>query len=237
MKKIFLFIAPLLFGADVLLAQNNPAVGNDASSNNNSDNHFYCGIRVVPHGSWLENLDDLNNYQDKYKTKTKWGTGVGVGGGYSFSKNIGVAVDVLYSMQGSRYMFRNVEYDQSVNYLNVPIMFVYTTDPAPVLFVGKVGPQLGFLTGAKIDPTFKNSEYNKYVSDNKEQFNDIIIGGVLSGGARCTLSDKLFLDVLLRCGVSFFNAENDTYKYYRAGRGSTHNVTVGIEMGLNYLFE
>lgn len=233
MKKLLLFIAVFSLETNILLAQNNPTGEDKAAIVNVGDNHFYFGIRAIPHVSWLENLDDLNNSQDKYKTEIKWGAGFGVGGGYNFNDNIGISIDVLYSMQGSRYMFRKIEYTQSLNYLNVPVLFVYTTDPAPVLFIGKVGPQVGFLTGAKVDPASPNN--SEGITNNKEQFNDIVIGGVLSGGARCIISDKLFLDILLRCDISFFNAENSSYKYYSSDRADTRNITAGIEIGANYL--
>lgn len=166
-----------------------------------------------------------------FKRKATFGASFGVGAGYNFTNNLGLGLDVLYSIQGQKYEVNGVEFNQKVNYLKIPLMFTYNTNPsAPVVFTAKAGPQLGLRMGAKVT----DSDNNDIIGDAKDMYSSVDFGAVAGAGVRFALTQKLSLDAGIRFDYSFTNAENSDYVHYAPGRANTNNMTAGIELGLRY---
>lgn len=193
---------------------------------------FYGGIRVTPQLSWMLNKTDIDN--SSYKTESRFGVALGLAGGYCFTDHIGAEVNAVYSMEGKKYKISGKEYTQKVDYIKIPLLFVYTTRPSTFMFLGKIGPQLNILSSAKISPAIVNSTT---ISDNKKQFENAVFGAAASAGVRYAIMDNLWLDASIRYDLSFTNVENKNYEHYPAGRSDTHNMTTGLEIGFNYLFK
>ncbi len=130
MKKFFMSVL-LIVGLTVLKS--------------NAQQGFSLSAKAIPQFSFLQNKDDNNN--TNYSTKATFNAGFGLGAEYGFNNHFGVGIDALYSLQGQRYILNNIEYNQKVNYIKVPVYFTYNSDASkPISFIGKIGPQVSFLT-------------------------------------------------------------------------------------------
>jgi opacity protein-like surface antigen len=190
---------------------------------------FSFSVKAAPQMSWLQNQNDNDNSQ--LDIKPLFGSSFGLGAGYNFTPNLGIGLDVLYSMQGSKYEANGAEFKQKVDYVKVPLLFTYTSNPsAMVSFFSKVGPQLSFLTNSKLT----NGDGDKIIEDMNERYEKVTFGGVANAGAQFRLSQNIFLTTGLRFDYDFTNAEDKNYNLYPAGREATHNMTAGLEVGLKY---
>jgi hypothetical protein len=215
MKKVFIFTL-LIAGLSVYKA--------------NAQQGFSLSVKGNPQFSFLQNKDDNNN--SNYSTKATFNAGFGLGGEYGFNKHYGVGIDVLYSLQGQRYILNNIEYNQKVNYIKVPVYFTYNSDASkPISFVGKIGPQVSFLTDANLS----NKNGDKVQINNKDRYNTVTFGGVAEAGAQYKIASQLYLTTLVRFDYDFTNAEDDTFSGYTPGRAKTYNSTIGLEVGVKYM--
>lgn len=197
------------------------------TTNAGAQKGFNLSVKGTPQFTWLQNEDDSDNSQLDRKATFK--TNFGIGAGYHFTKNYGVGLDVLYSLQGQKYEVNGAELTQKLDYLKVPVYFTYNTDPSKkVSFVGKLGPQVSFLTNAKLEGVDGNE------LDNKEVYNDVTVGGMANAGVQFRLSTNLFLQTGLYFDYDFTNAEDEDYVDYNNGRASTHNMGAGVQVGLKY---
>ncbi len=80
------------------------------TTNVNAQKGFNVSVKATPEFSFLLNKDDHDN--NLYSSKATFNTNFGVGAGYNFTKNIGVAIDGLYSMQGQKYKLSGKDYNQ-----------------------------------------------------------------------------------------------------------------------------
>jgi len=196
----------------------------------NAQQGFSLSVKGNPQFSFLQNKDDNNN--SNYSTKATFNAGFGLGGEYGFNNHYGVGIDVLYSLQGQRYVLNNIEFNQKVNYIKVPVYFTYNSDASkPISFVGKIGPQVSFLTDANLS----NKNGDKVQINNKDRYNTVTFGGVAEAGAQYKLASQLYLTTLVRFDYDFTNAEDDTFSGYTPGRAKTYNSTIGLEVGLKYM--
>lgn len=125
------------------------------TKNVNAQKGFNLSVKATPEFSFLLNKDDNDNHL--YNSKATFNTNFGIGAGYNFTEKLGVAIDVLYSMQGQKYKLSGREYDQKVNYIKVPLYFTYNSNPAKLIsFSGKIGPQASFLSTSKL--TYNNGK-------------------------------------------------------------------------------
>jgi len=219
MKKIFL----AAFAFSTLIVANTA----------NAQKGFSVSVKTTPQFSFLENKDDNNN--DNYKQKATFNVNFGIGGGYSFTNKLGVGADVLYSLQGQRYTLNNTgEFNQKNEYIKVPVYFSYNTDPSKkVSFIGKLGPQVSFITNSKLD----DNDGNKVIGDTKNRYKSTTFGAMASAGAQYKLQHNLYLSTAVRFDTDFTNAEDDTYSGYVAGRAKSYNMTAGVEVGLKYMLK
>ncbi|TDO69897.1 outer membrane protein with beta-barrel domain [Flavobacterium chryseum] len=119
--------------------------------------------------------------------------GVNMGGFAEININDRFAIqpEILYSTQGAKfkdfttyvngYQFKN-DINWNLSYINIPVMFKYTADGQSFI---EVGPQIGFLTSAKMST--KLTQYSKTVDqDAKDTFESIDFGLVLGVGYNIT---------------------------------------------------
>lgn len=198
----------------------------------NAQQGFSVSVKGTPQFSFLQNKDDNNN--NSYSRKATFNTNFGLGAGYNFTKYLGVGVDVLYSLQGQKYDLSNVEYKQKINYVKVPVYFTYNSDASKIVsFIGKVGPQVSFLTDAKL--TDNNS--GKTVDDTKDRYKTTTFGGAALAGVQFKVQPELYVTTAARFDYDFTNAEDKNYYSYAQGRAKTYNSTVGLEVGLKYMIK
>lgn len=205
------------------------------------------GVEGTPQMSWLYNQDDMDN--SAYETVNTFNGSFGVSYQYNFNKMLGVGVNGLYSFQGQRYKLNGVERFRNLEYLKIPLMFVYTSDiDADVMFIGKIGPQLGLLMNARLT----DKDNNNIISDHKNAYEDFDIGGVIYAGVGFKLSENFLLDASVRADCGFTDAENKDYKLNVnnpsapvtngngaaiSNRSMTSNATAGITIGIRYLIK
>jgi opacity protein-like surface antigen len=200
-------------------------------TNANAQEGLNFGIRAIPQTTWMLNTDD-NDYAD-YKRETTYGAAFGVGAGYNFTKNMGINLDVLYSLQGQISTTKGVETEQRVNYVKVPLMFTYNTgidSSRKIAFVGKLGPQVGIRTSSK----FLNANGDATIKDANDFYSTVTFGAVAGAGARFALARNFTLDAGVRFDYDFTDAEDKDFALYAKDRAATNNMTLGVELGLNY---
>jgi hypothetical protein len=196
----------------------------------NAQQGFSLSVKATPQFSFLQNKDDQNN--NSYSSKVTFNASFGLGADYGFNNHFGVGIDALYSLQGQRYILNNVEYNQKVNYLKVPVYFTYNSDASKLIsFIGKIGPQVSFVTDANLSD--KNG--NKIQSNTKDRYQTATFGGVAVAGVQYKIASQFYLTTSARFDYDFTNAEDDTFSGYTAGRAKTYNSTIGLEVGLKYM--
>jgi len=150
MKKLFLMAVAALMAITSVKAQN--------------PGEFY--LKPMVGGT-------LTTITDNSQAKMKFGFVGGFDLGYDVSKNFGLTLGALYTMQGAK----NDEGDKvNFDYINVPLLAnVYVTKGLAI----KAGPQIGFMTRAKsedldIKPLCNKVDFSIPVGISYE-FSDFII--------------------------------------------------------------
>ncbi|MEO6638369.1 MAG: outer membrane beta-barrel protein [Ginsengibacter sp.] len=197
----------------------------------NAQKGFSASVKAVPQFSFLQNKDDNKN--SSYDNKATFNASFGIGGAYNFTNKLGLGIDALYSLQGQRYNLGGIELNQKNEYVKVPLYFTYNSNPGnTVSFVGKIGPQVSFITSSKLD----NKDGETVLSDTKDRYKSTTFGGAALAGVQFKLDQNMYLVTAARFDYDFSNAEDDTYQNYPVGRAHTYNMTAGVEVGLKYNF-
>lgn len=195
----------------------------------NAQKGFNVGIQATPQFSKMYNADDADNKAIDYKAT--FGAAFGINGGYNFNKNMGVGVEAAYSIQGQRYELNGTEMTQRINYLKIPVLFTYNTNPtAKVMFTAKAGPQLGIKLTSKLN----DADGNELVDDTNDNFEDLTWGATAGAGVRINLAKNLYAEGGIRLDGAFTNAENEDKPEYDTDRAKTYNMNAGLEFGLKY---
>lgn len=202
---------------------------------------LYIGIEGTPQFSRLFNADD--NRSDDFERFGTFNANFGITSHFGFTEYFGVGANLLYSFQGQRYGWRDMDLSKKLQYVKIPLtvdlrlpMFFYT-------WYLKAGPQFAFLTNAKIDEW----EGGEFVSDQGDAYLNMEFGGVVQIGSEFELSNQLSLDVAVRGDAGFTNAEDEDYSLNihnprdmvfpspgGASRAMTSNMTLGISFGVKY---
>lgn len=201
------------------------------ANNASAQKGLSLSVKATPQFSFLQNSDDKDN--DQLDRKATINTNFGIGAGYNFTDNYGLGVDVLYSLQGQKYEVAGVESTQKLEYVKVPVYFSYTANPLKtVSFYGKIGPQVSFLTNAKLtgDQGIEN------LGDNKDKYESVTFGGMANAGVQFRLAQKFYLQTGLNFDYDFSNAEDKNFAGHVANRSATNNMTAGVQVGLKYQF-
>ena len=193
---------------------------------------LHIGIIGDPTNTWMLNSDDSDDSNHELKPTISAAFGLGIG--YNFGDNMGIEVNALYSLEGQRYEIGGVEFHQKNDYLKIPLMLTYNSDPsASVMFLGKVGPQLGVLVGSKLN----DGDGNELIDDTKDVFAATTIGAAASLGVGFNLSENLQLTTGLKFDYSFTNTDDEDYEFYDNNRATTNNMVGGLEVGLRYVIK
>lgn len=192
---------------------------------------FYAGVQGGSRLSVMFNKTDADKPDADYKSKS--GYAYGVSAGYNFSRHMGIGTEVTYSKTKQRYSNNGVSYKQKFNYLKIPVLFIYNTNPErKFIFTAKAGPQLGMLHKATISEA-SNSDLN---GNAKEQYKKFTFGAMAGAGVRVKLVDKIYLDAGIHLDGTISNTENKDNKFYTTGRSKTHDLNAGLEVGIRYFF-
>lgn len=199
------------------------------SLNSQAQKGFYVSAQAAPWVSVKFNESDVHNPGTNYKSKTS-GT-IGIGGGYNFTNNLGIGAEFMYSKERQTTENTALSYDESLNFIKIPVIFTYNTNPfSKVMFAVKAGPQLGLLVSSEVS----NSSYESLNGDTKDNYVTASLGVMLGTSARVRLTDKLCADAGLRFDGAFTNLESKNYRNNHPGRGTTHSINAGIEIGIRY---
>jgi hypothetical protein len=203
MKKI-LTMAAALFTFSVAFSQGEPA--NDTKT-------FSIGPAVGFGHTGLRKTTGTDVF------KPSWSAGVILN--YSTSENIGIAADVLWSVEGARVEIGDNENDLTLQYIRVPLKFVYFFGDFEDDFRPKitVGPSLGFLIDASND---MDSTGTTDVTSFYEKFD---IGLNASLGFNWKLGTNMWLNTDLNYYTGFIPVRGDDYN-------SNFGIRVGLAFGL-----
>lgn len=151
--------------------------------------------------------------------KPSWSAGVILN--YSTSEHIGLAADVLWSVEGGRVESGGFENDLTLQYIRVPLKFVYffgdfANDLRPKI---TLGPSLGFLIDASND---MGSTGTSDVTSFYEKFD---IGLNASLGFNWKLGTNIWLNTDLNYYTGFIAIRGDDYN-------SNFGLRVGVAFGL-----
>jgi len=186
----------------------------------------------------------------------KMGYAASINLGYNFSKSIGIMGELQYSLQGQKYEgdqkiegdVYKVERDINLRYVNLPLLFKYSSGEKLVRFRFYVGPQVGVLLEATQDYTRNNEKLETIVDDNDgnpfktdedditdriEKFDFGIVGDV---GADFHITKDIYLTAGLRGNYGFRDINKRAYRIddLEGEYVPSHNVWGGLYFGLHY---
>ena len=191
---------------------------------------FSFSVKVTPQFTFLENRDDNNT--SFIQRNATFHTNFGVGAGCNFTDYFGVGMDILYSWQGQRYEIDGIVVNQKINYIKIPVYCSINSDPQKdISFIGKIGPQLGILAHSKLT----DKDGNDITANTNFRYKDVTFGGMMNAGMQCRIASGMYASTGVRFDYDFTNADLDKSVYYPAGRANTHNMTLGLEIGLKYV--
>lgn len=230
MKNSALIVA--LFATSILISLNSVK----------AQKGMQLGIEGSPQYSWLVNQDDYDS--DLYVDRNAFNGAFGITSQFGFTDKLGVGLNVLYSFQGAKYEWKQAKRYKSLQYLKIPLMFTVTLPiGTDAFFTGKIGPQLGVLTSAKL----LDKDNNVLKDDFTEAFEYVDGSAVISGGIGYMLADRVCLDVALRYDIGFRDAEDKGYSGNihepfdiltpspaSSPRAKTYNMTVGLTIGIRF---
>jgi hypothetical protein len=191
---------------------------------------FSVNINAAPQFSFIRNKDDKNNAA--LDRKGTLAMRLGLGAGYQFTKHTGVGLNLYYSWQGQKYEISGRELKQKLNYVRIPAIFVYNTDPSKtVAFVAKAGPQLSILASSKLE----DGNGHDVISDTDDRYENVTFGAVVRAGIQVRLGGPFFLETGVWFDNDFTDAEDKDHPSYAAGRAKSYNMTTGLQVQLKYV--
>jgi hypothetical protein len=202
------------------------------------------GFELNPQLSYLYNQDDVDS--DLWDRKSAFNGHFGFSGQYGITENIGVGLNILYSIQGDKYDWKGTERLKSLQYFKIPVLFTLNLPFGDNMsFIGKVGPQVSILTDARLYDADKKILKTNYTA----AFASYDFGGMISAGIGAKLTDQVTLDGSIRFDTGFTNAESEDFKQNihnpydfvtpspaSSPRGNAYNMTIGLNVGLRYTF-
>ncbi len=148
--------------------------------------------------------------------KTKIGLAGGAFVNFSLSETFSVQPELLYSQEGNKQKEGSASIDLKLNYINIPVLLQYNASG----FYGETGPQVGFLTSAKVKSKMGSDEET---TDVKDSFKSINFSWAVGLGYR--LSNGLGIGARYNIGISnIVDGEGVSAK------------SSGFHIGLSYTF-
>jgi len=143
---------------------------------------------------------------------------VGIAGGgmvnIPINEMFSVQPELLYSMEGAKYSISGVDLKFNVNFINVPILIQYNSSG----FYAETGPQIGFLTSAKVKVEDEEEDY-------KEFFKSTAFSWAIGLGYR--LPSGIGFGARYNLGLSSLADDDDD---------DTDIKSSGFHIGISYLF-
>ncbi|HYV92636.1 MAG TPA: outer membrane beta-barrel protein [Chitinophagales bacterium] len=132
-----------------------------------------------------------------------------------------------------------------LNYIKLPLMLSLTSDNTkPVFFTLLAGPQFNFLEGVAQEVNGEDLEYPNTNIEPKDLYKPVVFSGVLAVGGAYNLTSGLVLSARLRFDYGFNDVEKKDVKvsylggdpvlFYSTDRKSTHNLTAGLMISLDF---
>lgn len=141
----------------------------------------------------------------------------GIFANYQFNKNIGLQTELVYSRLGSRDTLNGDKINISLDYLQIPILFLYNlSNYEQFKFI--LGPQFGYLLNSKLKV---GNDTNK----DKSLFEEFDFGVVV--GLEYIESDHLILSLRYYLGIS---------EYYNQSKVDSSAKNSVFSVGLAYRF-
>ncbi|MEB8329919.1 porin family protein [Flavobacteriaceae bacterium KMM 6897] len=161
----------------------------------------------------------LNAYtvggDDTEDAETKLGYNLGLLGHVHISDRFGIQPEIVYSTQGTKGNESGADLKVNLDYINVPVLFQYMYDNG---FRLQAGPQVGFLTSAKV----KGDGISVDIKDDIKS-----IDFALSVGASYVHPPSGFgVDARYNYGISNINEDDSSKAFNR-----------GFQVGVFYLFK
>jgi len=186
----------------------------------------------------------------------KMGYAAGFNLGYNFTESLGVMSEIQYSLQGQKYEGKQslngtsyeVVRDIDLRYLNIPLLFKFSSGDKMVRFRFLVGPQLGILldatqdytrNGKKLGTPAENNDGITFITDDddiKDRFDKYDIGIVGDVGADFHVTDDICITAGLRGNYGFRDINKREYRIDDFGGeyAPSHNVWGGLYVGIQY---
>ncbi|MFW5658341.1 MAG: porin family protein [Bacteroidota bacterium] len=234
---------------------------------------WQVGVRAFPSLSFFLNSDDMDNTD----YRLTGGVSAGVFGGYGFNEHISLVSNVLYANIGQRYITEtyqetavdpetgesrtydiDVEQERRLSYMQLPIMFKYSTNAErKFAFFGQLGPQLGYLIGANdysndrrftpiIPPYSQEAGFPYEEIDRYERLQVSAAAGV---GLDIKLRFNLRMNIQLRGVYGILDVEDkdveyrlrtngieETVNFWGSDRAATNPVQAALGIGFTYIF-
>jgi hypothetical protein len=167
--------------------------------------------------AWLSDLDNTSG-RPSYN--------LGVTYTHSIIENAGLGIDLRYSEEGSKQEVTGVELTTKLNYVRVPIKFIYffgqlEKDFRPKLFAG---PTMGFLIGGKSQ---LRSETGTTEVDSKDYYESVDLGLNFGTGFNYRLAEAMWLNF----GVAYTHGFVNVVKSGPEAFNRNVNVNLGIAWG------
>lgn len=159
------------------------------------------------------NVFNINN-DNGSKYDPKVGFNLGLLGHIHLSKQVALQPEILYSGQGAKYTVAGTDVKINLDYVNVPVLLQYMFDNG---FRLEVGPQVGFLVGAKS----KIGSTNTDIKNNLKSVDFALAGGI------GYVHPATGFGVDLRYNLGLININENT---------SVKSTNRGLQVGVFYLF-
>jgi hypothetical protein len=202
MKKIFLGLALIFAGAAV-----------------NAQQQFNIGLGGGIYSTWLLNKNVFDQGEDLNVAAT-FGGQIGLNTQYYFNDKVGISLGILYTGNSQKYegdfgFGVSKEARTKVRYMDIPLLLRLGGGAKGGYF--EVGPQFGFLMGAKDEltitppsgPTASGSPDHWVDIDRKDQFESLNMAIVFGFGVDIEASENIIISPGLRFGYGFTDFTKD----------------------------
>ncbi|HRI58738.1 MAG TPA: porin family protein [Saprospiraceae bacterium] len=175
------------------------------------------GPSIGANYAWLSDLDNTSG-RPSYN--------IGLTYTHSIIENVGFGLDLRYSEEGTRQEVTGVELTTKLNYVRLPVKFIYffgqiEDDFRPKLFAG---PTLGFLVGGKSQLRTETGT-NEVAS--KDYFEGFDMGMNFGAGFNYRLAEATWLNF----GVAYTHGFINVVKSGPEAFNRNVNVNLGIAWG------
>jgi outer membrane protein with beta-barrel domain len=209
------------------------------------------GLRYEPEFSVLMNSNDKNASPALEYTSHFTYFNLGVGTVFNFNKNVGLAIDVLFSREGqafsgnfddtnsSKATYASVVRTQAylnnlvitgdyvalaeLNFIKLPIMLSLTTDNTnPIFLTLQVGPQINFLYNVAQEVNHTDEAYPNTNITPIDLYKSITIDGVAALGLGFNITPHMVFTAQFRYDYGFEDIENKNVMVSYYGAPATH---------------